>query len=69
MTDPQERRENNLTVSRSDVVLRQDDPEEKDESLTVSRGDDCGGGEERASTEGAAGEFVGERHLTLQSWD
>ena len=67
MTDPQERRENNLAVSRGDVVFRQDDPEEDDESLAVGRSNDCGGGEEGAATERLAGQFVDERHLTLQS--
>ena len=47
-------------------MLGQDDSEEEEESLAVSGSQDRGGGQQGASTEWAAGQFVGERCLTIQ---
>ena len=66
MTGPLERGENQLAVSRRHVVLRQDDSEEEEESLAVGGSQDCGGGQQGASTEWPAGQFVGQRRLTIQ---
>ena len=69
MTDPLQGREDQLPVRHRHVVLGQDDAEEEEESLAVSGSQDRGGGQQGASTEWLAAQFVGERRLTIQCYN